>query len=187
MLDEVALWSVDLNVGQGGVISAAVDALVAGLDSPSLRELAGLSDNSLYWTVRPLVEATLEELDLALPESGADALQIAAARAMSRRLLRGTLTTREFTIWAHRVISHEGAERLQSIVLLDDIYDDVAFAGANVGDLDEVARREAASLLAGEPLLVGIEPMASRERAPRESAGSRLRAVSLRFRARLRR
>ena len=39
----VALWEVRTTFGPGEVIVAATDALVAGVDSPTLRELAGAS------------------------------------------------------------------------------------------------------------------------------------------------
>lgn len=150
--DAVALWAVGPTSGAQDVIAAAVDALVAGVDSPSLRELAGLSAKDDYWTLRPLVEATLDELDISHPGPDSDETQVAAARVMCRRLLRGDLTAREFVIWAHGTVGHDGAARLQPIVELDDGYDICGYTGETAEELDEAAHREARSLLAGEPL-----------------------------------
>ena len=46
--------------------------------------------------VAPLVEGALVELNISYPGPGSDDIQIAAARAMSRRLLGGGLTARDF-------------------------------------------------------------------------------------------
>jgi hypothetical protein len=103
--------------GHGAGVSGVTDALVAGFDSPSLRELAGASAKADYWTLRPLVEAA-----------------------------------RDFAAWAHSTIGHEGASRLQPIVELDDAYDMSDYTGGILDDIEAAARREAKSLLAGEPL-----------------------------------
>ena len=152
LFDSVALWEVRSTFGADEVISAAVDALVAGLDSPSLRELAGVSASEDYWTLRPLVEATLDELNVSYPGPGGDETQMAAARVMCKRLLEGSLTARDFATWAHSTIGHEGAARLQPIVELDDVYETCGYTGDTLEDLDAAARREAKSLLAGELL-----------------------------------
>ncbi len=150
--DAIVLWAFTPEIGPGAVVFAAADALADGMDSPSLRELAGLSPRELEWIVRPIVQATVEELGLSVPEVGTDTLEVAAAEAMSRRLLDGRLTARDFALWAHRTIGHAGAERLQPLVLLDDFYDDVLSAGLDTSELEATAVRQAMSLLAGEPL-----------------------------------
>jgi hypothetical protein len=151
LLDAVTLWDVRSTLGAHDMVQTAADALAAGVDSPALRELAGLSADESYWTLRPLIEATLDELAIDYPERGGDAIQIAAARVMSARLLAGGLSARHFATWAHRTIGHEGASRLQPIVELDDAYDDGEYAGDTGRGLDDAVRREAASLLAEAP------------------------------------
>lgn len=49
------------------VIEAAVNCLVDGIDSPSLRELAGASPKDSTEEIKDLVEAALRELDLPAP------------------------------------------------------------------------------------------------------------------------
>lgn len=154
LYDAVALWEVRSTFGADEVISAAVDALLAGVDSPTLRELAALSAQDSYWTLRPVVERTLEELAISYPGPDSDDVQIAAARVMCRRLLGGSLTARDLATWAHRTIGHEGAARLQPLVELDDAYDVSEYTGDSLEDLETAAHRAAKSLLAGEPLPV---------------------------------
>jgi hypothetical protein len=152
LFDAVALWEVRTTSGAEEVISAATDAIVAGVDSPTLRELAGASPKEDYWTLRPLIEGTLDELGVPYPGPGTDEIQIAGARVMCRRLLDGTVAPREFATWAHNTIGHEGAGRLQPLVELDDVYDVCEYTGDTPDELDEAARSAAKSLLAGEPL-----------------------------------
>ena len=188
LFDAVALWEVRSTFGAGEVISAAVDALVAGIDSPSLRELAGVSAEEDYWTLRPLVEGTLDELDISYPGPGTDEIQVAAARAMCKRLLKGSLPPREFAAWAHSTIGHEGAARLQPLVELDDVYDVSEYTGDNLQDLDDAARSEARRLLAGEPLQATRTSPSQQDRTPAVDVSiGRLRSVLRRARDHLHR
>lgn len=182
LYDAVALWEVRSAFGADEVISAAVDALVVGVDSPSLRELAGLSAQDSYWTLRPLVEGTLEQLSISYPGPGSDDVQIAAARVMCKRLLGGGLTARDFATWAHRTIGHEGADRLQPLVELDDAYDVREYIGDTIKDLESAVQREAESLLAGEPLLARTAPVQPAETPATAGSESRLRSVLRRAR-----
>ena len=148
----VALWEVRTTFGPGEVIAAATDALVAGVDSPTLRELAGASARDDYWTLRPMVEGAFEELSIPLPAPGTDEIQIAATRVMAKRVINGGLNPFEFARWAHATIGHEGAPQLQPLVDLDDAWDVTEYTGDTPSDLDEAARSMALNLLAGEPL-----------------------------------
>lgn len=150
--DAVALWRVRTTFGPEEVIAAATDALAAGVDSSTLRELAGASARDDYWTLHPLVEGALEELSIPMPASGTDEIQIAATRVMAKRLIDGDLTPSEFVRWAHATIGHEGALQLQPLVNLDDAWDVTEYTGDTPSDLDEAARSMALSLLAGESL-----------------------------------
>lgn len=165
--DAAALWEVRTTFGPEEVIAAATAALVAGVDSPTLRELAGASARDDYWTLRPLVEGALKELSIPLPAPGTDESQIAATRVMAKRVINGGLTPSEFARWAHAAIGHEGAAQLQPLVDLDDAYDVTEYTGDTPSDLDEAARSMALSLLAGEslkpPSTVGLRRSAPRQ------------------------
>lgn len=183
--DAVALWEVRSAFGSNEVISAAVDALVAGADSPSLRELAGRSAQDSYWTLRPLVEGTLEELNISYPGPGSDDVQVAAARVMCKRLLGGGMTARDFAAWAHTTIGHEGAARLQPLVELDDAYDVREYTGRSLEDLETAAHGEATSLLTGEPSLALTTAVQPSETSASAGSKSRFGSVSRRVRKHL--
>ena len=55
-------------IREGGVVDAATDALADGLDSPSLRLLAGVTPTEADRT-RPLLDQTLRELGVELPDA----------------------------------------------------------------------------------------------------------------------
>ena len=150
--DAAALWLVAPGPGAEALIDAACDALVAGIDSPSLRMLAGESPRQTYFRLRPLVEVTLAELDQPpLPESGDD-LEVAATRVMCRLLLDDQMSSRELAAWVHRNVGHGGARTLQPLVELDDAYDAMDYIGTPVEELDASVRTEATSLLAGSQI-----------------------------------
>jgi len=175
LCDAVALWEVRMTFGPDEVIAAATDALVAGVDSPTLREVAGASARDDYWTLRPLVEGALEELSIPLPAPGSDEIQVAATRVMAKRVINGRLTPSEFARWAHATIGHEGAHQLQPLVDLDDAYDVTGYTGDTPSDLDEAARSMALSLLAGEslrqPSSVGLRRSASTQTSDEGTRG----------------
>ena len=58
----------------------ATDALVEGLDSPSLRELAGASGDD-YWLIKGLFERTINELGLDLPDEQTSLWRLAQHKA----------------------------------------------------------------------------------------------------------
>ena len=59
--DAVALWRVGA-APASGVVDAAVDCLVADVDSPALRELAGESPRGSRFILDPLIDQALDEL-----------------------------------------------------------------------------------------------------------------------------
>ena len=61
--DTAALWSIDA-VSPQAVVGCACDALIAGLDSPSLRILAGLTRAEADYQVLDILPAALAELGL---------------------------------------------------------------------------------------------------------------------------
>jgi len=66
--DAVALWRVGA-ASASDVVDAAVECLVADVDSPALRELAGESPRESRFILDPLIDQALDEL-------GADRLVI---------------------------------------------------------------------------------------------------------------
>jgi hypothetical protein len=155
--DEVSLWRVAEGTGIAGVIDAATNCLVAGLDSPALRVLAGTPASESSFAVEPVIVETLDELGL-MDVDGSDA-EVGALRAMCRRFLAGNISARELTSWAHGNIGHDGATPCQPLVNLDDEYDTNDYllalpsllSAAPGESLHEAVRREANALLASTP------------------------------------
>lgn len=107
-----------------GVIMAAAEALAQGVDTPSLRELAGISTHFISpWSLTVIARAAFEELGLHLPEPRSPEAQTMAMKAMCRQLRDGLVTARTLTDWAHSHIGHDGPDALQDLVELDDEYD----------------------------------------------------------------
>jgi hypothetical protein len=152
LFDAVALWEVGSTFGPAEVIAAATDALVVGVDSPTLRELAGASARDDYWTLRRLIGGAFNELSIPVATAGTDEVQIAAARVMAKRVINGSLTPSEFARWAHTTVGHEGAPHLQPLVDLDDAWDVTEYTGDTQADLHEAAHAMALCLLADQSL-----------------------------------
>jgi hypothetical protein len=99
LLDAVALWRIAA-APTSEVVDAAVECLVADVDSPALGELAGESSGESHFVLDPLIDQAVDEL-------GVDGLvlansQRAALTAVLRRYKRGELTARAAAEWAHR-------------------------------------------------------------------------------------
>lgn len=147
-VDAVSLWRLEPS-RLGEVIDAATDALVAGLDSPSLRELAGASPRESRFVLDPLIRATIDELGLVAVRDLT--LQKAALLAMLRRLRAGRVSPREVAAWAHQCIGHDGDEECQPFVDFDDVYDTEEHLNIDEPAIDHMLREEAAALLSEAP------------------------------------
>ena len=144
--DTVALWRLGA-VPASDVVDAAVECLVADVDSPALRELAGQSPSESRFILDPLIDQALDEL-------GVDRLvlenpQRAALTAVLRRHKRGELSAAAAGKWAHSYIGHLGDARCQVFVDFDDMYETVNYASYTAADLDEWMSEESDAFLAG--------------------------------------
>jgi hypothetical protein len=83
--DAVARWVPDTGYGMSDMIDAACQALLDGLDSPALRELAGASPRDSSWDVRELAGRTLEELGIPQPGTVPAGHLVAAGGGVARR------------------------------------------------------------------------------------------------------
>lgn len=152
LFDAVALWELTPTTGAAAVINSATEALLRGLDSASLRELAGASTTESHWALRPMIQTTLRELGIDYPGPTPDDVAVAATRVMCRRALGGGIAPRELVVWAHQTIGHQGASRLQALVEMDDVYDEIDRIGPTVESLDKEVLAEARSIVEGRPL-----------------------------------
>jgi hypothetical protein len=148
LCDAVNLWRISATY-TSAVIDAAVACLVAGVDSPTLRELAGASSRESQFELDPMIETTLQELGLG--HVLADGPQRGALTAMVRRFKAGRLSARELARWAHKFIGHDGDGSCQVFVDLDDMYDTADYADYDADALDRWTAEEADAFLAGDP------------------------------------
>ncbi|WFE62408.1 hypothetical protein [Micromonospora sp. WMMD714] len=124
-LQEAAvLWS----VGSGTpaeVVEAACDCLVAGLDNPTLRILAGISADPGGESdeLRRWLGDALAELSLTFFREGSRAGEDEAVRIMARRLLDGTITARDLTSWAYGFITRDGTALAAGLIDLEYAYE----------------------------------------------------------------
>ncbi|WP_433313263.1 hypothetical protein ACQP0U_29280 [Micromonospora sp. CA-269861] len=125
--DAAVFWSVGSGTA-AQVIEAACDCLTAGIDSPTLGILAGISpvkgeenDELRRWLEGALSELSLDYYGEGSRESAEEALRI-----MARRLLVQTIAPRDLTSWAYRFISYDGTPLAAELIALDNAYDLVA-------------------------------------------------------------
>jgi hypothetical protein len=85
LYDAVARWNVDTGHGLADMIHAACQALIDGLDSPTLRELAGASVRDSSWDIRERVSKSLEELEIPYPGTVPPGFAVAAGGGVTRR------------------------------------------------------------------------------------------------------
>lgn len=147
---QAVLWLVEER-GVEPVVRAACDALVAGLDGEALRALAARSVHSMSYDgeADEIVHAALLEQGKPLPRRETDAAQRTALVAMASEMLAGRLTPRDLAAWAHRVIGHSGVKEAQTLVSLDDCYDELEWAQETEQDIDKRISEEASRLTSG--------------------------------------
>ena len=144
--DTAALWSIDA-VSPQAVVRCACDALIAGLDSPSLRILAGLTRAEADYHVLDILPAALAELGLDFYPRGSCSGQEAAGRAQA---VSGSLTPRELAAAIHRHFGH-GLPLTERLAALDDEYDLGEYATMTHEQIDREVIAEARRLTHGQP------------------------------------
>jgi hypothetical protein len=140
-----ALWSARRAEGPD-VVDAAVDALMAGLQSPTLDVLAGVPRRLAGIEVHDLLPAVCEELGVPFQVPESDAALEAAAAAMACQVLEGEIDAPTWTSWVHAAHGHNGAPPLDRVADLDDEYGLRAQFHDPAADLDAQARRIAGAL-----------------------------------------
>ncbi|MFE7857339.1 hypothetical protein [Streptomyces sp. NPDC057403] len=142
--DRAVLWSMG-EIPATDVVTAACDALVAGLDSPALRILAACTRSEADYDVRDLLPPALDELGLIFHPAGSVAGQEAAARALAARMLAGELTPRELAFQIHDRFGHELA-LVEQLANLDDEYDILEYSDRTAAQVDADVAAEALRL-----------------------------------------
>ncbi|HEY9497698.1 MAG TPA: hypothetical protein VIQ78_01585 [Terrimesophilobacter sp.] len=125
ILDAVVGWGAALtfDIPSQNAIMAACAALAAGIDSPSLRVVAGFDLDAYRWDVFDALVIALDELGVDFPAVGTDEAKLVALEQLCRSFLAGELDLHQLTGWAHEKIGHEGPEAALPFVELDDEFD----------------------------------------------------------------
>jgi len=129
----------------GVTVTCACDALIAGLDSPSLRILAGLTRIEADSQVPGILPAALAELGLDFHPRDSREGQEAAAAALAAQAVSGALTPRELAAAIHRHFGH-GLPLAERLAALDDEYDLGAYATMTPAQIDRGVLAEARRL-----------------------------------------
>ncbi|MGW9131361.1 hypothetical protein [Streptomyces sp. NPDC055681] len=129
------------------VVTAACDALAAGLDTPGLRVLAACTRAKADYDVHELLPEALDELGLTFYPVASEAGQEAAARALARRMLAGELAPRELTFRTHQRYGHE-LPLTERLAELDDEYDTIDYGDRTVDQVAAEVTAEARRLAA---------------------------------------
>lgn len=164
LLVAAGFWLDALDRDRRRLVDAAVAALVAGLDSPALRELAGLYGDEEWAAVDTLLQAAARELDLPYP-TASRAIRIELARRC-REVLAGQASARSLGLWA---VALDGP--MQGDGRFPDLRAFVAF-GWRYDELDDVADFPEFADSAGT-----AEERARLDAAVREEAGRVLRSA----------
>lgn len=164
LADAIRMWRLEPITAEA-VVDSAVGCLVAGVDTPSLCELAGAPPRTDVFSMEQLISDTLRELDMrALLEED---VKRGALVAMLHSLRSGRIEARELARWAHRHIGHEGDRDCQMFVELDDMYDTLDYANYSEADLARWALDEADAFLSGRPSPGHTDVWRDPGRAPR--------------------
>ncbi|MEV6171785.1 hypothetical protein AB0L99_26665 [Streptomyces sp. NPDC051954] len=142
--DHAVLWSMG-EIRATDVVTAACDALVAGLDSPALRILAACTRAEADYEVPDLLPPALDELGLTFHPTGSVAGQEAAARALAARMLAGELSPRELAFRIHHRFGHD-LPLVERLANLDDDYDVLEYGDRTQAQVDAEVTAEALRL-----------------------------------------
>lgn len=146
LAEAFAWWSIGVGRDRRSLSDAAAQALLDGLDSAALRELAGIGLDDNPFEVDDLIARTVDELSLGpLVDRGPDLL---VARKLSRSLFAGDVRERDLTRWAHGRFHHESeVDAFNRLAELDDDLDAIGASDRRRSDVLRRIRSEAARLL----------------------------------------
>ena len=120
------------------LVHAAAEALVAGLDSPTLRVLAGTPHSFADEEAAQLAPATFAELGLDIEPSLSSAALIEGARQLARSFLAGHVDARQLTrLLAGLYVQADYPAELNTWMGFDDYYDMVR-DGVIAGSVDAI-------------------------------------------------
>ena len=136
------------------LVDAAVAALMEGLDTPTLRVLAGAPERFADEEASEYAVDLFDELELSIPEKHSSDAYVALAKLKARRLLDGEGTPRQLAADLYMLfVASDYRPELSEFGGLDDWYmmlDDRVIEGTS-SVVDEAVRESAERLAAGLP------------------------------------
>jgi hypothetical protein len=145
-----ALWAVGRR-NAADVVMAACDALVAGVDSPSLAVLAGVPLRGGEYEVREVLPAALRELGLPAYSENDLPTDVAVLGILAAQVVDGSLPPYELAAWAsHDYEVQDAVPAAQELARLYDEYDYVGYTSVT-GDEIDTRIVELAGRIAGHP------------------------------------
>ena len=121
---------------------------MAGVDTPGLRELAGIPWQDPAGDIVDVLPRALAELGLSFYERDSFEGHLAAARVFARQCLAGELAPSRFTAWLHGVFEHGDGQVLDRLLELDDEYELAWSFGATAHYIDQDVLDAARQLIA---------------------------------------
>ena len=134
------------------LVDAAAEALAAGVDSPTLRQLAGAPRASADEEAQDLAPKVFEELGLVIHDRLSSQAVVAGARQLARQFLNSRLPARELARDLYRMYVAAGyPEVLANWSGIDDYYDmlESGVIAGRIDDADKAAMEEARVLAEG--------------------------------------
>ena len=152
LCEAAAMWALSpaTTNATSDTILAACDLLAEGVDSPGLRELAGLPFDVSWLDSRELVETVFLELSLESADQESDLAELLALSFCCRAFLRGEISDRELARWAYWTIGYEGSAVTGDLALLELDFDPDETHLWEAKDFADAATSRATAYLRGE-------------------------------------
>lgn len=126
-LEEAALWR-RAQVSASDVVDAAVQALLAGIESVSFILIAGLTRAEADAELGELLPAALDELGLDCLGYEDPNIDVLAAAAMARSFLYGHVEAQQLTQAIHQTFGHMCNPLIEELSILDDSFDTLDYS-----------------------------------------------------------
>lgn len=154
LIDAAAKWASGL-CNAIEVVDAATDALVAGLDSPSLVLLAGTTRGEADVEIHDLLPAAMAELHLPYYGWNNPDSRLLAAAGLAREHVDGRLPARDLCRIIHSRFGHGAHDLIEPLAVLDDDYDVLDYSQNSTEAQLERRVFEAASRIIASELVPG--------------------------------
>jgi hypothetical protein len=157
LIDIAARWACGF-VNATAVVDAGTNALVVGVDSPTLRVLAGVLAAQATIDVPDLLDRAMDELELPYFGPGHPTSRLLAAAALAAEHVHGRLAARDLCRIIHQHYGHEAHDLIEPLAVLDDCYDSIDYIEETEHDLERQTLDTALALIAAAMPLTSARP-----------------------------